>query len=308
MSAILEIKNINKFFGKRQIIFDNTFSVSEGEVFGFLGPNGAGKTTNIKMILGLLSIDSGEVSIGGHNINNEFEAALAMVSGIVENPEMYTYLSGRDNLKIYARARGVTDKALIDYAIERVGLQNRIDDKVKRYSLGMRQRLSIAMCLSHNPKLLVLDEPTNGLDPSGIKEVRDLLVSIAHKDNVGVFVSSHLLSEMQQMCDRICIINHGKIVGFRNMGELSEFETEKVYRYMVKPISVAADLCNTVFSDKYVYSSPEFIDLKASDDNEASEHLKIMLNKGLVITGMAPLTKSLENVFMEMTEGGGFIG
>ena len=230
MADVLVLKNVHKSFGKRVIIPDLSLTVKEGEVFGFLGPNGAGKTTTIKMILGLLSMDSGTITVAGHDIEKDFPAAMKSVSGIVENPDMYGYLSGYDNLLLQARACGA-DRKRIDEVVQMVGMQMRIRDKFKTYSLGMKQRLGIAQALLHDPKILILDEPTNGLDPAGIKEVRDLLKSLAHTTGLSVLVSSHILQEMQQMCDTVCIINAGQILRTSSIEELMQRSGSGVYRY-----------------------------------------------------------------------------
>ena len=163
--VILEIKNVSKSFGKSKIIDNINLKVNEGEIYGFVGPNGAGKTTTIKMILGLLSIDEGSISINGYDVKKKFEKAMEYIGGIVENPDMYGYMSGLDNLKLYAKIRNIK-KERIDEVVELVGLTSRIKDKVQKYSLGMKQRLGLALTLLHNPKVLILDEPTNGLDPA----------------------------------------------------------------------------------------------------------------------------------------------
>ena len=226
--VVLSVKGLNKYFGKKQILHDLEFECYRGEVFGFLGPNGAGKTTTIKMAVGLLRIDEGEITICGHNVEKEFEEAMANVGGIVENPEMYKFMTGRDNLKQYARMRGL-DFSEIDKAVEMVKLSNRIDEKVSGYSLGMRQRLGVAQALMHKPRLLILDEPTNGLDPQGIKELRDILRQLAHESGVCVMVSSHLMSEMELMCDRVGIIAEGHMIGTYTMDEIkSRSEGDKV--------------------------------------------------------------------------------
>ena len=186
MKAVLELKNVSKIMGKTKLVDNISLQVNKGEIFGFLGPNGAGKTTTIKMITGLYSISEGEIFIDGKSVRKNFEKALASVGGIIENPEMYGYLSGRDNLKIYARMQGGISKERINEVINLVKLGNRIDDKVSKYSLGMRQRLGVAQALLHKPSLLILDEPTNGLDPMGIKELRETLRELAEKDGLSV--------------------------------------------------------------------------------------------------------------------------
>lgn len=192
MSEVLRLENVSKSFGRRPVVKNVSSRSKKGRFFGFLGPNGAGKTTTIKMVLGLLAADSGTILVNGHDIEKEFEAAMTGISGIVENPDMYGYLSGYDNLVLQARACGA-DPRRIDEVVTLVGMQMRIKEKFKSYSLGMKQRLGVAQALLHNPKIMILDEPTNGLDPAGIKEFRDLLRHLAHQQGLSVMVSSHIL-------------------------------------------------------------------------------------------------------------------
>ena len=208
----LQIQNVTKTFGRKTAVDNVSFELYPGEVFGFLGPNGAGKTTIIKMVMGFFRPDEGTIIINGYNRKTHYEAAMSSIGGIVENPEMYNTLSARLNLKMYARLhKGVTPER-INEVLELVGLSERADEPVKKYSLGMKQRIGLAQAMLHHPKVLILDEPTNGLDPAGIHQLRDILKKLAHEEGVAVMVSSHLLSEMQLMCDRIGIINHGKII------------------------------------------------------------------------------------------------
>jgi len=220
--TVLQINHLSKSFGKKKIIDDISFEVYAGEIFGFLGPNGAGKTTTIKMIMGFLSLDEGQIMINGIDMKKDYELAMSNLGGIVENPEMYKDLSGQTNLEMYGRLHNGVTKERITEVVELVGMQNRIKDKVKKYSLGMKQRVGLAQSLLHRPKVLILDEPTNGLDPSGIKELRDILKKLSHEDGVAVFVSSHMLSEMQLMCDRVGIINNGRLLGVKPIQELME--------------------------------------------------------------------------------------
>ena len=212
MDNVLTVKNLNKYFGRRKILDNINLEVRAGEVMGFIGPNGAGKTTAIKVILGFLSDDGGDVNICGYDLKKNYENALGCAGGIVENPDMYKQFSGMLNLEMYARTHDNVSKERINEVVKLVGLENRINDKVKKYSLGMKQRLGVAMALLHNPKLLILDEPMNGLDPAGIKELRDIVTTLAHESGVGVLISSHQLAEMQNMCDRAAIIVNGRIV------------------------------------------------------------------------------------------------
>lgn len=233
---ILKIKNLNKSFGKKKILKNVSFNVNEGDILGFIGPNGAGKTTTIKMILGLQSINSGTVTINGYDIKKNFEKAIEKVGTIVENPDLYMYLSGYDNLKLISNLYKNVDKKRIDEVIKIVKLETRINDKVSKYSLGMRQRLGIAQALLHNPNLLILDEPTNGLDPEGIKELRDIIKRLATKEKVGVVISSHNLSELESFCNKIVIIKNGEIVEtnelkkVKNIEESYIFEVDKILK------------------------------------------------------------------------------
>lgn len=244
-SVVLDIKGLNKLYGKRVVLHNVDMQCYAGEVFGFLGPNGAGKTTTIKIVVGLLDKDSGEVSVCGKDLKKDFEGALSNIGAIVENPELYKYLSGMDNLKQFARMRGVNDINKINEVVRLVGMSNRINEKVKKYSLGMRQRLGVAQALLHDPKLLILDEPTNGLDPEGIHELRNILKSLAHEKGICVVVSSHIMSEMEQLCDRVGIITNGMMVGTYTVDELVNQNAGNycVYEIKVNDAQKAAQLC-----------------------------------------------------------------
>lgn len=303
---ILVLKNVHKSFGKRTIIPDLSLSVKEGEVFGFLGPNGAGKTTTIKMILGLLSLDSGSITVAGQDIEEDFEAAMRNISGIVENPDMYAYLSGYDNLRIHALACGAS-KEKIEEVIKIAGLQNRIRDKFKTYSLGMKQRLGIAQALLHNPKILILDEPTNGLDPAGIKEMRDLLKYLAHQKGMSVLVSSHILQEMQEMCDSVCIINAGQILKTGSIADLVTAGGSGVYRYTVRPMETAVPLVQDNIPDRIVDITADHIDLRINEEEIDTVNRRLMDNN-VVIYGLSVVGSSLEQSFMTITGGGNVIG
>ncbi|HOB36009.1 MAG TPA: ABC transporter ATP-binding protein [Candidatus Avimonas sp.] len=305
MADVLVLENVYKSFGKRMVIDNVSLSVKEGEVFGFLGPNGAGKTTTIKMILGLLSIDSGRITIMGHDIEKGFEKAMKYISGIVENPDMYGYLSGHDNLLIHARACGAP-RERIDEVVRIVGMQKRIKDKFKSYSLGMKQRIGVAQALLHNPKIMILDEPTNGLDPAGIKEVRDLLKYLAHTEGISVFVSSHILKEMQEMCDTVCIINNGRILRTGRVDELTHDAARGLYRYRLRPMDKAVALLRENAADRISEIGEDYVDLHVSEDEIEILNRRLVEN-GITIYGMSPVETSLEQIFMEITGGGNVV-
>ena len=233
--SIVKVESINKSFGKKKILHDVSFEINEGEILGFIGPNGAGKTTTIKLMLGLQSIDSGEVYINGYNLKKDFEKAIEKVGAIIESPDVYMYLSGRENLKLIANLYGGISKEELDELIKTVGLEKRIDDKVSKYSLGMRQRLGIAAAIINKPNVLFLDEPTNGLDPQGIIEVRDLIVKLAKERKMAILISSHNLSELDSFITDACIIQNGKIVTNCPIKKLKSLDVPK-YRFKVNKV------------------------------------------------------------------------
>lgn len=302
MEAILQIKNISKTMNKKKIIDNLSFVVNKGEIFGFLGPNGAGKTTTIKMITGLMKSDCGEIFINGYNLKNDFEKAISEVGGIIESPDMYEYMSGMDNLKLYARMHENISKERIQEVVRLVKLENRINDKVKKYSLGMRQRLGVAQALLHNPKLLILDEPTNGLDPMGIKELRETLKDLAKK-GTSTLVSSHLLSEMELMCDRFCIIDQGKLKDIKSLSEIKSKTFDDLSVFVV-------DTDNIQESKSIIESDFENVKVDVVDDKlrlTTDKEIMAGINKTLVLKGfkvyeISKYSKSLEDEFIEKTE------
>ena len=299
MNNALEIKNITKKIGKRTILEDVSLEVKEGEIFGFVGPNGAGKTTLIKVMLGLYKQDAGSISICGFDIRDNFEKATDEIGAIIENPEMYGYLSGKDNLKIYANMETDVDKEYINEIIKMVKLEERIKHKVKTYSLGMRQRLGVAQALLSNPKLLVLDEPTNGLDPLGIKELRDMLQDLAKEKNMAVFISSHILSEIQLMCDRIAIIDNGKIIEIKDMTEINEDNTLNV-TVEVKDIKPVKELLKETNMNP-TYAGNYFTVFLEKE--QLPEFNKYLIKSGIDIYEIRIEKKNLEDEFIEKTKG-----
>ena len=313
---VLEIKNVSKFFGKKQVLHDISFDTYGGEVFGFLGLNGAGKTTLIKMIVGHLMIDGGSISICGKTLEKDFEKAMANVGGIIENPEFYKYMSGYDNLFQYARLRGVSDVRRINEVVHLVGLDNRIHDKVGKYSLGMRQRLGVAQAILHRPKLLVLDEPTNGLDPAGIKDLRDILKRIAHEEGSSVLVSSHLMSEMELMCDRVGVIVAGKLIGVQPIEELISATAMDKSDFIFKTGDGASVLSLLDFIPDPAKTLLGNGDLEIVIPKKEEKELLARINRTVVSAGIDLYSvsrkenKRLEDVFIELTggEGGAQIG
>ena len=242
---ILECKNLCKTISRKEILKDISFSIDSGDLLGFIGPNGAGKTTTIKLILGLQKITSGTVVINGYNIQTNFEKAIEKVGTIVENPDLYMYMSGYQNLKLIARMYKDIDESRIQEVVKLVSLENRINDKVSKYSLGMRQRLGIAQAILHKPNLLILDEPTNGLDPEGIKQLRDLLTNLAKHEHMAILISSHNLSELENFCNKIVIIQNGKIIESSSIEEAKKVDGKAFYTIEVDSLSNAANALNT---------------------------------------------------------------
>ena len=314
-NALLKISHLSKTMGKREILHDISFEAYAGEVFGFLGPNGAGKTTTIKIAVGLLSLDKGEIFIDGVNVKKNFEKAMANVGGIVENPEFYKYMTGMQNLRQYARMRDGITQERVDEVVSLVKLSNRINDKVSKYSLGMRQRLGVAQALLHKPKVLVLDEPTNGLDPAGIKELRDILTETAHKEGICVLVSSHLMSEMELMCDRVGIIANGKMLGVHTLEEMISAASSgnKEYVLKVSDIAKALAIIDLPVKDKKVDGNIIEVVLPAdSAEDKISEITVALISNGIKLYSVSEKeNKKLEDVFIQLTKdsmGGGQIG
>jgi ABC-2 type transport system ATP-binding protein len=305
LESIVVIKDVTKVIKGRTIIDNVSFEVNKGEVFGFLGPNGAGKTTTIRMIVGLMSITSGDITIDGYSINTKFEEAVRHVGAIVENPEMYKFLSGYLNLIHYARMVKGISKEKIDETVKLVGLSDRIHDKVKTYSLGMRQRLGLAQCLLHDPKVLILDEPTNGLDPAGIREIRDYIRLLARERNMAVIVSSHILSEMEMMCDRIGIIQNGRLIDVQLVQEFVH-GTIASFEFEVIPSEKAITLLKTTFPKIPVTHSRNGITLELAKE-EVPQMVNAFVEENIQVFGISEVSKTLEDRFLEVTADKGAI-
>ena len=300
---VLEVTGLKKKLGKREIIKGINLSVKEGEIFGFLGPNGAGKTTTIRMIVGLIAPNEGEIKICGKDLQKNKEEALKNVGAVVENPELYKYLSGRENLMQIARIRKVS-KDEVDSLIELVGLKDRIDDKVKKYSLGMKQRLGLAAALIGEPKLLILDEPTNGLDPSGIIDFREVVKKAAKERNMAVFISSHILSEVQNLCDRVAFTNGGVIKSIEDIHD-NTMDTELDSLTLI--VSSNEEEAVKVLKGINLVKSANVIDEEIHliiESGKTSELLGILLNKKIKVEEIFKNRKGLEQRYMELVEGG----
>ncbi|SHJ69811.1 ABC-2 type transport system ATP-binding protein [Clostridium amylolyticum] len=298
---VLEVKDVYKSLGRREIIKGISFDVEEGEIFGFLGPNGAGKTTTIRMMVGLIGANKGTISIMGNDIAKDKEKALANVGAVVENPELYSYLSGRENLMQIARIRNIP-KEEVEKVIRLVGMEQRINDKVKKYSLGMKQRLGLAAALLPNPRLLILDEPTNGLDPSGILDFRNIVKKASRERGTAVFVSSHILSEVQQVCDKVAFISGGVIQAVESIVDGVNTETDTI-TLITKEISKTIDIMHELELVKDVKVDNQEITALISKDS--SPQLIVELVKaGIEIEEIFKKHKGVEQRYMELVEGG----
>ena len=294
---------MKKTINGKEIIKGLSFAVQKGEIFGFLGPNGAGKTTTIRMIVGLMRITDGDIIVCDKSIKDSFREAISQIGAIVENPEMYKFLTGFQNLQQYARMQNGVSKEKIREVVELVGLSERIHDKVKTYSLGMRQRLGLAQCLLHDPKLLILDEPTNGLDPAGIKEIREYLRKLTRERGISVIVSSHLLSEMEMMCDRIAIIQNGELIEVQEVKNFVSEEQQVVFFFET------GDIGNETaqwLKNKYEMSLVETGFTLKCVREDIPIIIKKLTESDVAVFSAKPVTKTLEDRFLEMTakEGG----
>ena len=297
-NVILKCENLHKFFRKKEILKGVSLEVSSGDILGFIGPNGAGKTTTIKLILGLQKINSGKVSVNGYDIQTNFEKAISKVGAIIENPDLYMYLTGYENLKLISNLyKGVT-KARVDEVVKLVGLENRINDKVSQYSLGMRQRLGVAQAILHKPNLLILDEPTNGLDPEGIKELRSLLIKLATEENMGILISSHNLAELESFCNKVCIIKNGVIVENSSLDSVKKAASSGNYIIEVdnsnKAKTLLGDIAN-IIDDTHISVS--------SDRENISEIVKKLVLQEIKIYSLQEKIVTLEDAFLKKTGG-----
>ncbi len=294
---MLSARNLTKVIGKRTIVDSASFDLRPGEVFGFLGPNGAGKTTTIRMLVGLIRPTSGTVTICGYDLRREFEKAMRCIGCIVENPDLYRFMTGRENLQHFARMLGVNGEE-IERVAALVSLAHRLDQRVGTYSLGMRQRLGIAQAMLGNPRVLILDEPANGLDPAGIREIRELLRHLAEERQMSVFVSSHLLAEVELMCDRVAIIHHGRILREGSVGELISSRREMELR--VDDAARATDLVRQRGLSVHADGDRLWVAIEESD---APPLIAALTAANIAVFHAQRRVQSLEQMFLEATGG-----
>lgn len=295
---ILKCENLHKKIGKKEILKGISLELDEGDILGFIGPNGAGKTTTIKLILGLQSITSGKVFINDYDIERDFEKAIAKVGSIVENPDLYMYMSGYDNLKLIANLYKTVDKKRIDEVVNLVGLENRIHDKVSKYSLGMRQRLGVAQAILHKPTLLILDEPTNGLDPEGIKSMRELLVKLAKEEHMAILISSHNLAELESFCNKVCIIKNGVIIETSDIQDVKKEVSDGYFIFEVNDTKQA----KLLLGDDSTIIDESKIRVSTKKENVPDLVKKLVLQDIKIYSAVEDIL-TLEDAFLKKTGG-----
>lgn len=296
---VLNVKSLTKTYGYKTVVNNVSFSVYAGQIFGFVGPNGAGKSTTIRMITGLTPITAGSVYISGYNINHNFKQAIGKIGAVVEMPQLYPYLSGLKNLKLFAGFYGKEAEKRIPEIVKLVGMENRIKDKVGTYSLGMKQRLGIAQALLNKPKLLILDEPTNGLDPNGIVEIRNILKVLAKKENMAIIISSHNLAELEQMCDVIGMINNGRLIELKTMEEIEKIVEAK---QRIQLLCNYPNYTAMLLKEKYKLNSKivgNSVILPLKEKNLATV-ISYLAHNRVKIYGIKKIHKSLEELYFEL--------
>ena len=295
---VLQTVDLGKRYGRRWAVQNLNLNIQRGEVFGFLGPNGAGKSTTIRMMLSLIRPSEGHIELFGRRLDADRKSLLARVGGLVESADFYTYLSARRNLSIVGELYGGVDKTSIDRALHLVGLADRGNDRVKTFSHGMKQRLGIAQALLADPELIILDEPTTGLDPQGIAEVRELILTLSRDNGITVFLSSHLLGEIEQTATTMAIINHGTLVVQGSVRELLSADTTTI-RIDARPIDVALRVLN----ENRFAADPKvdegFITI-ASVLEVVPAMVRALVEQGVAVHSVVP-QRSLEEYFLKIT-------
>jgi len=293
----LSASHLTKVIADRTIVDDVSFDLRPGEVFGFLGPNGAGKTTTIRMLVGLIKPTHGTVTVCGFDLRKNFEKAMRCIGCIVENPDLYRFMTGRENLEHFARMLGV-NSAEIERVAGLVNLAHRLDQRVGTYSLGMRQRLGIAQAMLGDPRVLILDEPANGLDPAGIREIRELLRALAAERGLAVFVSSHLLAEIELTADRVAIIHKGRILRSGSVREL--ISSRRAMEFRVDDASRAETIVRDRGLDVSVTDHTLLVPIEETD---APPIVAALAQNGVAVFHARPRVQTLEEMFLEATGG-----
>lgn len=296
--TVLQVDHVSKVIGKKTILHDVSLSVERGEIFGLLGPNGSGKTTLIRTVVGLIKETEGTITVNGFPLKEQFTSAMKSIGAIIENPEFYDYLTGYQNLKHFANMHeGITSERL-DEVIALVKLENSIHAKVKTYSLGMRQRLGVAQAILHKPALLLLDEPTNGLDPAGMREFRTYLQTLCREEGISILIASHLLKEVEALCDRVGIIQDGELKAIQDLSPNRQDQGTYV-EFEVSDAQKAADLLSQEFE---VTMRSHSIDVAIVKEQIPAVNKKLV-DSDILVYRITPVYETLEDSFMSVTEG-----
>lgn len=298
---VLDVKNISKKRGKTPILKDVNFSIGEGEICGFVGRNGAGKTTLMKIITSMLFPNEGEIIICGKNLKTEREEALKNIGAVIETPEMYGYLTGRQNLNYIASMLKDVTKDEIEEAIRYSNLGNKIDEKVKKYSLGMKQRLGLAQALIGDVSLLILDEPTNGLDPLGVVELQNTINTLAKEKGVSVFISSHILSEIESICTKVVFIDNGKIINIQKMDEEPQINNTKNMFISTDLPEKAAEIIKSIPDIELLKVEKNGVSVLVNTDIcDITKILIALHNEGVNVEGFSEVKEKLEDKFIKI--------
>ncbi|HPE38287.1 MAG TPA: ABC transporter ATP-binding protein [Bacillota bacterium] len=303
----ISIQNVTKLYGHNVAVNHFSLTVNHGEIMGLLGPNGSGKTTLIKLILGFLYAKEGQITINGYDSDKDYEASLEKVGAIVENPDMYRELSGLNNLRLYASLHDGIDEKRIEEVLRLVGMTDVAKKKVGTYSLGMKQRIGIAMAMLNNPSVLILDEPTNGLDPQGIYALRSILKDLAHNHGVAVLISSHLISEMEQICDRCAVIAKGELLSVSPIAELLSSSSKEnmdapVKRITVSDVAKAKASIDAEYGALIVEVTSDYIDIRLTAEQTAKITKLLVLND-VDVFNIETVHRSLESSYLEIVGG-----
>lgn len=299
MEYIVQTENLSKSFGKEQAVSNINLKIRKGEIYGFLGPNGAGKTTTIRMLLGLMKPSSGTIKIFQKDVTKERINILAKVGSLVENPSYYPHLTAYENLEALRKVLGVP-KSRIDEVLAIVRLKDAANKKVKGFSLGMKQRLGIAASLLHNPELLILDEPTNGLDPSGIIEIRNLIKRLPTEFGMTIIISSHLLSEIDQMATQVGIVSKGKMIFQDSIEAMRKSAQPKVF---IKVSDAEKGWRSLVAHGIKAEHKDGLISLDECSDEKVAHIVQILVQEGILVYRVEEEKRSLEDIFLQMTTG-----
>ncbi|PKG24784.1 ABC transporter ATP-binding protein [Niallia nealsonii] len=301
LEDIVIVENLEKSIKGKKIIHDLSFKVQKGQIYGFLGPNGSGKTTTIRMLTGMIKQSSGSIKIMGYDIQKDFKKVMQNLSAIVENPALFDYMSGWDNLmQVVRRLDKKVELDHLKWCVQTVELTDRIHENVKNYSLGMKQRLAIAQALVSSPQIIILDEPTNGMDPSGIKDMRSLIKKLSREQQITIFLSSHLLSEIEQLCDHVLIINKGRQVVAGSVSDLIARNTS-TYSLEVDPFQVDVAYKKLKNNSMEVYKENNKIIVNCKKE-DIPHMVNFLYEKNIHVYLINQQDNSLEDYFLSVTQ------